>query len=173
MKKHITEFLLVNKTVFSKTEYVLIAIIAVALPWILFNTSDQVLFFSPSLTFYVSDDAWVSFVISSILSILIGVMTSASIYSFFNSKSGPNAAVFSGSSLGIISGACVSCSSISFYLITLFGTTGTTLSGFLTYYQVPIRLIAVGFLLWSYYSMSKKLKQSCASTTLNSSDDSS
>ena len=158
MKKHILEFLLVNKTVFSKTEYVLIAIVAVALPFILFNTSDQILFFLPSLTFYISDDAWLSFVISSIMSILIGIVTSVSIYSFINAKSKFNPTVFSGSSIGIVSGACVSCSSISFYLITFFGTVGAALSGFLTDYQLPIRFIAVGFLLWSYYSIYKKLK---------------
>jgi hypothetical protein len=69
------------------------------------------------------------------------------------------ASLFSGSTLGILSTACASCSSsLGFVLVSIFGSgLGVTVSTFLSTYQTPLRIISIGILLWSYYSVSKSL----------------
>ena len=74
------------KMVFSRWLYVLIAGIIASVFWILFNIFDQLLFFSPIVIFYLPDDAIVSFVISNITAILLGLVISMNIYVFKHSK---------------------------------------------------------------------------------------
>jgi hypothetical protein len=71
------------------------------------------------------------------------------------------ASFFSGSSIGVLSSTCASCSSLGFLLVSTLGGAGITLSTFLSNYQTPLRLVSIALLLWAYYSISIKLTNSC------------
>jgi hypothetical protein len=103
------------KVVFSIPTYILIAA-AVAIPfWILFNAFDQLIFFDPIWIFYLPEDAITGFILTTIVTILIGMLVSMNIYVIRHSKLKiSRGSLFSGSSLSIISGVCSSCSSVGF-----------------------------------------------------------
>ena len=150
------------KMVFSRWLYVLIAGIVASVFWILFNIFDQLLFFSPIIIFYLPDDAIVSFVISNITAILLGIIISMNIYVFKHSKLRKNfTSLFSWSSISVISSACASCSSIGLLLVTTLGGIGVSALTFLANYQIPLRLVSIMLLIWAYYSISNKLTKSC------------
>jgi hypothetical protein len=69
--------------------------------------------------------------------------------------------------LGIVSSACASCSSIGFLIISTFGGAGIIATGFLTNYQIPLRVLSIAILIWALYTVQNKITKSCM---LNSSD---
>ncbi len=142
--------------------YVAIAAGVAAVFWIAFNMLDQLLFFSPFLDFYLPTDAIPSFILSNITAILMGLVVSMNVYIIKSLKLKKiSASMFSGTSLGMISGACASCTSLSFLLISTFGGVGAVASNVLTTFQIPLRLLSIGILLWALYSTSKRLTASC------------
>ena len=150
------------KIVFSRWLYVLIAGVVASVFWILFNIFDQLLFFSPIVIFYLPDDAIVSFVISNITAILLGIIISMNVYVFKHSKIRINfTSLFSWSSISVISSACASCSSIGLFLVTTLGGIGVSALTFLSNYQIPLRIVSILLLIWAYYSISNKLTKSC------------
>ena len=65
---------LAYRQVFSKLIYIIIAGVTAAMFWIVFSVFDQLLFFTPIFIFYLPPDAVAGFVISTINSILLGVV---------------------------------------------------------------------------------------------------
>src|SRR2546430_5545903 len=155
--------MLSTKMVFSNWPYIAIAAAVAALFWIIFNVFDQLLFFSPVLVFYLPSDALAGFILSNITSILMGIVVSMNVYVLRHSmkRKLSVSSLFSGSSLSVLSSTCVSCSSLGFVLISAFGGVGVTVSTFLTNYQTPLRVVSIVLLIWAYYSISKKLIESC------------
>lgn len=150
------------KIVFIKWQYILIAFITGVAFWIVSSIFDQLLFFSPIIIFYLPDDAVVGFVLATITSILLGVVVSMNVYIFKHTKLKINtASFFSGSSIGVLSSTCASCSSLGFFLASTLGAAGVTASAFLSNYQTPLRLLSIALLIWAYYSISNKLTKSC------------
>ena len=150
------------KIVFSRWLYVLIAGVVASVFWILFNIFDQLLFFSPIVIFYLPEDAIVSFLISNITAILLGIIISMNVYVFKHSKITINfTSLFSWSSISVISSACASCSSIGLLLVTTLGGIGVSALTFLSNYQIPLRIVSILLLIWAYYSISNKLTKSC------------
>ena len=152
--------------VFSKWMYVSIAIALAGIFWIIFNVFDQLLFFSPIVTFYLPEEATVDFILSNIAAALIGVVVSMNTYVLKHSKILKKkvgfASLFSGSTLGVVSSTCASCSSlIGLLLVSTFGGVGITASAFLSNYQIPLRILLILLLVWALYSISNKLKKSC------------
>src|SRR5919198_531946 len=122
--------------VFSKWIYVAIAIALAGIFWIIFSVFDQILFFSPIITFYLPEDAIIGFILSDIAAALIGVIVSMNIYVLQNhrilKKKVSFAPLFSGSTIGVVSSACASCSSsIGLLLVSTFSGIGVTTSTFL------------------------------------------
>jgi hypothetical protein len=149
------------KMVFHNHLYIAIAAGVFITFWILFNVFDQLLFFSPVLTFYLSDDAIAGFIITNITSALMGVLIAMNVYVIKNTKVRLDKSLFSGSILGIASSACASCSSIGFLLISTFGGFGIFATDFLTNYQTPLRLVSIAILLWALYSIHNKITKPC------------
>ena len=159
--------------------YVSIAVGITAIFWVLFASLDQLLFFSPILTFYLPEDAIADLILSSITAAILGVVVSMNVYAlnqhrlYRNSSikhtttrkntsptvTTTSASLFSGSSLSILSTVCASCSSsIGLVLTSVFGTAlGASVSAFLSNYQTPLRIVSILILLWSWYSISKSL----------------
>ena len=70
------------KVVFSLPMYILIVII-VAIPfWILFNFLDQLVLFEPIWIFYLPEDAITGFILTTLISILMGILVSMNIYAY-------------------------------------------------------------------------------------------
>jgi hypothetical protein len=65
-----------------------------------------------------------------------------------------------GSIIGAAAGAC-SCGPIGFAVISTFGSVGATATAFLTNYEIPIRIISIGFLVINYFTTVKSLKIEC------------
>lgn len=152
-----------SKSVFSRWPYLVLAGAVTAIFWIIFNLFDQLLFFSPVVTFYLPDDAIGGFILSSITASLIGIVISMNLYVIRHSNGLKTGllSLFSGSSLSVLSSTCASCSSVGFLLISTFGGLGVTASTFLTNYQLPLRAISLVLLIWAFYSLSKRLAISC------------
>jgi uncharacterized membrane protein YfhO len=69
---------------------------------------------------------------------------------------------FSGSTIGTVSSICAGCSSVGFYLATTFGAAGVAASSLMSNYQLPLRLLAIGLLILTYYSAHKRITHSCS-----------
>ncbi len=150
--------------------YTGISVIVFSIFWIIFNIFDQLLFFSPILYFYIPDDAQTGFVITNISAALLGIVVSMNIYIIKTSKLRINkSSLFTGSLLGIVSSACASCSSIGFLIISTFGGAGIVATGFLTNYQIPLRILSIAIMIWALYVVKNKITKSCM---LNNSDSS-
>lgn len=65
-----------------------------------------------------------------------------------------------GSIIGAAAGAC-SCGPIGFAVISTFGSVGATATAFLTNYETPIRIIAIGILAITYFTSVRSLKIEC------------
>lgn len=152
------------RIVFSSKPHIALASSVAAAFWIVFNVFDGLLFFSPILTFYypIPADAVPGFILSNITASLVGIVVSMNVYVFRNSKLGINkSSLFSGSALGMASSICASCSSVGFYLVVTLGATGVAASTFLSNYQLPLRLVAIGLLIWAYYAADRRIVKSC------------
>ena len=97
------------KIVFLNRLYIVIAAAVFTIFWITFNVFDQLLFFSPVLTFYLPGDAIIAFIITNITSLLMGILVAMNLYVIRNSKVKLDRSLFSGSILGVASSACASC----------------------------------------------------------------
>jgi hypothetical protein len=152
------------RIVFSNWHYVVIAGAISAIFWIIFSIFDQLLFFTPAFVFYLSDDAVTGFILFTITAILLCIVVGMNVYVLKHSK-GLKVNIksfFSGSSLGVLSSTCASCSSLGFLLVSTFGGIGVTASAFLSNYQAPLRILSIALLVWALYSISNKLTKSCA-----------
>lgn len=146
------------KLVFSKPSYIAIAGAVFTVFWIVFNSFDQLLFFSPIITFYLPDDAMVGFILTNITSILIGILVAMNVCVI---RIRLDKSLLSGSILGIASSACASCSSIGFLVISTFGGFGVLATDFLTNYQTPLRITSICVLVWALYSVHNRITKSC------------
>jgi hypothetical protein len=150
------------KMVFSNPVYIVIAAGVFTIFWIVFNVFDQLLFFSPVVTFYLPEDAIAGFILTNITSVLMGILVAMNVYVIRNSKLKLDKSFFSGSILGIATSICANCSSIGFLVITTFGGFGIIATDFLTNYQTPLRIVSIGILMWALYSVHNKISKPCS-----------
>ncbi len=150
------------KTVFSNPLYIVLGASVAAAFWIIFNVLDQLIFFYPIWIFYLPDDAITGFLLTNIISILLGFLVSMNLYVLKYSKMRAGGSLFSGTALSVISSACASCSSIGFLFISTFGAIGIIATNFLTMYQVPLRLASIGILFFALYTVINRISKSCS-----------
>src|ERR671915_770706 len=152
------------KLVFSHWTYITLAGTIAAIFWIIFNVFEQLLFFYPIVVFYLPEDAITGFIFSNITAILLGMVVSMNVYVLKHSrdvKLRSATSFFSGSSIGVLSSTCASCSSLGFLLVSTLGGAGISISTFLSNYQTPLRIVSIALLLWAYYSVSIRLTRAC------------
>ncbi len=150
------------RIVFSNLSYIYIATVVAVVFWILFNTFDKLLFFSPVWTFYLPDDAVLGFILTNTSSILLGILISMNIYVIKQANlKVSKSSLLSGTTLGILSSTCASCSSIGFAIISTLGGTGIVISNFLEVYAIPLRILSILILLYALYLVHNKLTKSC------------
>ena len=152
------------RLVFSHWTYITLAGTIAAIFWIIFNVVDQLLFFYPIIIFYLPEDAILGFILSSTTASILGMVVSMNVYVFRHSRDIKymNAtSFFSGSSIGILSSTCASCTSLGFLLASTLGGAGLTLSTILSNYQTPLRILSIMLLIWAFYSVSIRLNKGC------------
>ena len=150
------------RIVFSSVLYISLAAAITAGFWIIFNVFEQLLFFWPVWVFYLPEDAIISFILTNVSAVLIGLLVSMNVYIIKHFKLQiSKSSLFSGTGLSILSSTCISCSSVGFLLISTFEGLGIVVSNFLSIYQIQLRILSIAILLFALYSVHARTKKGC------------
>ena len=125
----------------------------------------EYVFLDPYIIGHIPQGTELGLVLIVILSILSALVIPMNIYRINilkKSRGKMSGSVFS-SFIGSVAGAC-SCGPIGFAVISTFGSVGATALSFLTNFELPIRVGAIGLLVFTYYTTVKSLKIECSIT---------
>ena len=150
------------KLVFSNPRYLLTAVIIFTSMLFGLLILSEYVFLDPYLVSHLpsgTEFGFVLIIIISALSALVLPMNIFRIHTLKKSKQKMGSGVF-GSIIGAAAGTC-SCGPIGFTVISIFGSVGATASAFLTNYEIPIRIFAIGILVLTYFTTVKSLKTEC------------
>jgi hypothetical protein len=150
------------KLVFSNWRYSLLAVGIFASMLVGLLILSEYIFLEPYVTGHIPKGTEFGFSLIIILSGLAALVLPMNVYRINilkNSTKKIGGSVF-GSFIGAAAGAC-SCGPIGFAVISTFGSVGATSLTFLTNYEIPIRLAAIGLLGITYYTTVKSLKVEC------------
>lgn len=153
------------KLVFSSYFYIVLAIVIFTTILIGMLTLSEHIFFEPYLVGYIPQGSEFGFALIVILSILSALVIPMNIYRINilkKSKVKMSGSVF-GSFIGSVAGAC-SCGPVGFAVISTFGSVGATAFAFLTNFEIPLRIVAIALLAFTYYAAVKSLKIECKIT---------
>jgi len=150
------------RLVFSNYSYSILAGIIFAgmlLPLLLIS---EFLFLEPYVIFHVSDESLLGFLLIIAVSIMGGIVLSMNVFRIraLRNKTRKIGGGVLGSLIGASAGAC-SCGPIGFAVISTFGSVGGAATAFLTNYEIPLRLVALGILAITYYTTVKSIKSEC------------
>ena len=150
------------KLVFSNYFYIVLSSVIFTFMLIGLLVISEYIFLDPYLIGHIPQGTEFGFVLIVILSILSALVIPMNIYRINilkKSKGKMRSSVFS-SFIGSIAGAC-SCGPIGFAVVSTFGSMGATALSFLTNFELPIRVGAIGLLAFTYYTTVKSLKIEC------------
>ena len=150
------------KLVFSNLRYVVFSIgIFSSMLFALLLISEYI-FVEPYFVSHIPDGTEFGLLLIIILSIMSSLVIPMNVYRISILKRSTkkiSGSVF-GSFVGAAAGAC-SCGPIGFAIISTFGTIGATASAFLTNFEIPIRIVAIGLLCITYYTTIRSLNVEC------------
>lgn len=152
---------LVARTAFSNPLYLIIGSITGIIFWVVTNTFDSILFFSPFLAFYVPSDMLGIFFLSCINSTLVGILVNFNLHIIRNLKLRISKSALSGTTISIISSTCASCSTFAFTIASTFGGLGFVITNFLSGNQILIREISTLVLLFAVCTCYIKIRNNC------------
>ena len=134
-----------------------------ALMLILLFSAQEYLFFEPFLTFHIPQGMFPSFVSIIVVSGLIGLVISLTIFQIRAQKASTKktSTGLAGSLIGAGAGICTSCGSLTIPIISVLGVAGASTLSFLTIYEFPIRLVAIGILIGTYFMMIRGITKEC------------
>ncbi len=150
------------KLVFSNFKFIALSITIFISLMITLLFVSEFIFFEPFFISHLPNGSELGFVLILILSILSAIVIPMNLYRIThlkNSKKKMGGSIV-GSIVGSVAGAC-SCGPIGFAVISTFGSVGATATAFLTNYEIPIRIIAIGILIITYFTTIKSLKTEC------------
>ena len=148
--------------VFSNLKYLLLAFVIFSSMMIGLLILSEYIFLEPYVVSHIPSGTEFGFILIltiSALSALVLPMNIFRINILKKSKQKMGGGIF-GSIIGAAAGAC-SCGPIGFAVISTFGSVGATATAFLTNYEIPIRIIAIGILVITYFTTMKSLKIEC------------
>ena len=122
----------------------------------------EFLFIEPLFVIHVIEDRAFSFTLLVAISFMSAVVIPMNIYRIRTLQK--STTKIGGSLLGSIIGASAgicSCGPIGFSIISTFGTVAGTATAFLTYYEIPLRLVSLGLLFLVYYTTAKSISIKC------------
>ena len=150
------------KLVFSNYFYIVLSSVIFTFMLIGLLVISEYLFLDPYIIGNIPQGTEFGFVLIVILSILSALVIPMNVYRINilkKSKGKMSGSVFS-SFIGSIAGAC-SCGPIGFAVVSTFGSVGATALAFLTNFELPVRVGAIGLLAFTYYATVKSLKIEC------------
>lgn len=150
------------KFVFSNTKYFLMAFVIFTSMLFGLLILSEYIFLEPYVVSHLPSGTEFGFVLIVIISALSALVLPMNIFRIIilkKSKQKMSGGVV-GSVIGAAAGAC-SCGPVGFAVISTFGSVGATTSAFLTNYEIPIRIIAIGILVLTYFTTLKSLKIEC------------
>ncbi len=152
-----------TKLVFSNYKYIILAaaiFIGMLIPLLIIS---EYIFLEPYVVSHLPSGTEFGFALIVIVSALSGLVLSMNVFRINNfrniAKRKISGGVF-GSIIGAAAGAC-SCGPIGFAVISTFGAAGGVATSFLTNYEIPIRILAIAILVFTYYTTTKSLKVEC------------
>ena len=151
----------VFKTTFSNPIHITIASITGIVFWVVTNTFDNILFFSPFLAFYVPSDMFGVFLLSCFNALLICILVNINLHVIRSLKLKISKSTLSGTTISIISSTCVSCSTFAFTIASTFGALGFAISDFLVVNQTIIREMSTIILIFAVCINYLKIRNSC------------
>ena len=148
--------------IFSNQIYLLLAASIFVAMLVSLCIVSEFLFIAPFVVFYVPHEAILSFSLIVVVSALSGLVICMSIYRMrlICTSLGKGSSGFLGALIGASAGAC-SCGSIGFAIVSSFGAYGAIATAFLTNYEIPLRIISIGILIFTYYLTVKGLASEC------------
>jgi hypothetical protein len=150
------------RLVFSNLRYLILSIIIFSTMLVGLLILSEYIFLEPYVVSHIPSGTEFGFVLIvtiSTLSALVLPMNIFRINILKKSKQKMGGGIF-GSIIGAAAGAC-SCGPIGFAVISTFGSVGATATAFLTNYEIPIRIIAIGILAITYFTTVRSLKIEC------------
>jgi hypothetical protein len=150
------------RLVFSNPKYLILSITIFSTMLVGLLILSEYIFLEPYVVSHIPSGTEFGFVLIvtiSALSALVLPMNIFRINILKKSKQKMGGGVF-GSIIGAAAGAC-SCGPIGFAVISTFGSVGATATAFLTNYEIPIRIIAIGILAITYFTTVRSLKIEC------------
>ncbi|MEK6831265.1 MAG: hypothetical protein AABY17_00720 [Thermoproteota archaeon] len=151
--------------VFSNRLYIILSSVIFSFMLIGLLVISEYVFLDPYIIGHIPQGTELGLVLIVILSILSALVIPMNIYRINilkKSRGKMSGSVFS-SFIGSVAGAC-SCGPIGFAVISTFGSVGATALSFLTNFELPIRVGAIGLLVFTYYTTVKSLKIECSIT---------
>ena len=148
--------------VFSNPKYFLFSVAIFSVMFVGLLVLSEYIFLEPYVVGHVPSGTELGFSLIltiSALSALVLPMNVFRISILKKSKQKMGGGIF-GSIIGAAAGAC-SCGPVGFAVISTFGSVGATATAFLTNYEIPIRIIAIGILVITYFTTVKSLKNEC------------
>ena len=145
-------------TIFSKFNYILLAVIISVSIFIPLSIISEYIFFEPYFIMHIPIDRLIGFVLITGVSIMSGLVISMNVYRIKTLQNNMKkmGSGFLGLIIGASAGAC-SCGPIGFAVISTFGTLGGIATSFLTNYEIPLRLVALAVLGYTYYAITKAI----------------
>ena len=150
------------RLVFSNLKYLILSIVIFSTMLVGLLILSEYIFLEPYVVSHIPSGTEFGFILIvtiSVLSALVLPMNIFRINILKKSKQKMGGGVF-GSIIGAAAGAC-SCGPIGFAVISTFGSVGATATAFLTNYEIPIRIIAIGILAITYFTTVRSLKIEC------------
>ena len=150
------------KLVFSNFKYLILSIVFFSTMVIGLLILSEYIFLEPYVVSHIPSGTELGFVLILIISVLSALVIPMNIFRINilkKSKQKMSGGIF-GSVIGAAAGAC-SCGPIGFAVISTFGSVGATATAFLTNYEIPIRIIAIGILTITYFTTVRSLKVEC------------
>jgi len=149
-------------TLYSNSKYLFLSVVIFSTMLVGLLILSEYIFLEPYVVSHIPSGTEFGFVLIvtiSALSALVLPMNIFRINILKKSKQKISGGIF-GSIIGAAAGAC-SCGPIGFAVISTFGSVGATATAFLTNYEIPIRIIAIGILAITYFTTVKSLKIEC------------
>jgi len=150
------------KFAFSNPKYIILAIVIFTSMLIGLLILSEYIFLEPYVVSHIPSGTELGFVLIVIISALSALVLPMNIFRIImlqKSKQKMGGSIL-GSIIGAAAGAC-SCGPIGFAVISTFGSVGATATAFLTNYETPIRIVAIGILTVTYFTTLKSLKIEC------------
>jgi len=150
------------RLVFSNYRYIVLGGVIFSVLFILLSIISEYIFLEPYVVGHIPKGSELGFALIITVSALSGLVLSMNIFRIrmaHLAKNKMGGSVF-GSIVGSIAGAC-GCGPIGFALISTFGSVGGIAFSFLTNYEIPLRIVAIGLLTFVYYTTTRSLKIEC------------